>query len=176
MSKPLLALLTLLLTFQQSPAQPPADLTAQSLPVISEPSWTFSDAGNTYLVGKQSGRVTVIRSADVPPEPEKPRPKPPPVPDPIAGVKWFSVIVDANNPEQAAWRTSTDLRKALEAKGIEFRTYASVEQDIDTLGFRQQLTTSGTPCVILQDGGGKLIKVASPKTLDDIVNLAEAVK
>jgi hypothetical protein len=175
MHKPLLAFLTLLIASGSAPADSP-DITAQSLPAITEPSWSFSDNGSVYLVGKQSGRVTIIRSADPQPEPEKPRPKPPPVPDQITGVKWFSVIVDPSNPEQAAWRTSTDLRKAVEAKGIEFRTYASIEQDIDTLGFRQMLTTSGTPCVILQDGGGKMLKVISPKTLDDLTKIVEAIK
>lgn len=152
-----------------------ADIVAQSLPVLSEPSWAFTDQGKTYLVGKESGKVTILRSNEV--EPEKPRPKPPPpVPDQVAGVKWFSVIVDPSNAEQAAWRTNSELRNELDKRKIEFRTYLSTETDIDTLGFRQTVTTTGTPCVILQDGSGKLIKTVAPKTLDDLIKIMEVIK
>jgi hypothetical protein len=172
MIKPLAILLISMLAMPT-----PADTgQAQSLPAISEPSWTFIDNGNVYLIGKQSGSVTIIRSGDK--EPEKPRPKPPPlpIPDTVVGVKWFSVIVDPNNPEQAGWRTDSALRSEVERKAINYRSYLSNESDIDTLGFRSSLQSTGTPCVILQDATGKMVKTIRPTNLADIMTLLEAIK
>ena len=154
-----------------------ADMVATSLPAIAEPSWTFADNGNTYLVGKQSGSVLIIRSGDIAPRPTPtPTPPPLPVPDTLSGVKWMSVIVDPSNPEQAAWRTDSALRSEVERKAINYRSYLSTESDIDTLCFRSSLTTTGTPCVILQDANGKLVKVIRPTSLGDIMAILEAIK
>lgn len=155
-----------------------ADMVATSLPAIAEPSWAITDGGTTYLVGKQSGSVLIIRSGD---EPERPRPRPTPppplpVPDVLTGVKWMSVIVDPSSPEQAAWRTDSALRTEVERKAINYRSYLSTESDIDTLCFRSSLTTTGTPCVILQDANGKLVKVIRPANLADIMAILEAIK
>ena len=154
-----------------------ADMVATSLPAIAEPSWTFADGGNVYLVGKQSGSVLIIRSGDVAPRPTPtPTPPPLPVPDVLTGVKWMSVIVDPSSPEQAAWRTDSALRSEVERKAINYRSYLSTESDIDTLCFRASLTTTGTPCVILQDANGKLVKVIRPANLADIMAILEATK
>lgn len=153
---------------------PSADMVARSLPAIAEPSWSFVDQGTVYLIGKSTGSVTIIRSGDV--EPEKPRPKPPPVPDTVTGVKWFSVIVDPSSPEQAAWRTDSALRSEVERKAINYRSYLSNESDIDSLGFRSSLQATSTPCVILQDANGKLVKTIRPANLTDIMTLLEAIK
>ena len=154
-----------------------ADMVATSLPAIAEPSWAITDGGNTYLVGKQSGSVLIIRSGDVTPRPTPtPTPPPLPVPDVLSGVKWMSVIVDPSSPEQAAWRTDSALRSEVERKAINYRSYLSTESDIDTLCFRSSLTTTGTPCVILQDANGKLVKVIRPASLGDIMAILEAIK
>lgn len=157
-----------------APADPPASIVATSLPAISEPSWTFTDQGTTYLVGKQSGSVVILRSGNTP----APVPIPPPVPAPVpvVGVKWFSVIVDPNSPEQAGWRTDSALRSEVERKAINYRSYLSTEADIDSLGFRSSLQSTGTPCVILQNATGKMVKVIRPTNLADIMTLLEAIK
>ena len=157
-----------------APADPPATIVATSLPAITEPSWTFTDQGTTYLVGKQSGSVVILRSGNTP----TPVPIPPPVPAPVpvVGVKWFSVIVDPSSPEQAGWRTDSALRSEVERKAINYRSYLSTEADIDTLGFRSSLQSTGTPCVILQDATGKMVKVIRPTNLADIMTLLEAIK
>jgi hypothetical protein len=152
-----------------------ADMVATSLPAMSEPSWAITDGGNTYLVGKQSGTVLIIRSGDIAPRPQ-PRPIPIPIPDAITGVKWLSVIVDTDNPDQAAWRTDSALRTEVERKAINYRSYLSTEADIDSLGFRASLQSTGTPCVILQDANGKLVKVIRPANLADIMAILEAIK
>ena len=179
MTKTILATIAFLITGMVPPADP-ENITAQSLPAITEPSWSFTDAGNTYLIGKSTGRVVVIRGTQPAPIPTPDgRPKPPPIPpiiDSIPGVKWFSVIVDPNSPEQAAWRTDPALRKALELHGVEFRTYLATEQDIDTLGFRATVTATGTPCVILQDQSGRPIRSSSPKSLAEIQAIVDMIK
>ncbi len=147
---------------------------ATSLPVMSEASWIFVDGGNTFLVGKQSGTVLILRSGDEP-RPQ-PRPIPIPIPDAITGVKWLSVIVDTDNPDQAAWRTDSALRTEVERKAINYRSYLSTEADIDTLGFRASLQSTGTPCLILQDAAGKLVKTIRPANLADIMAILEAIK
>lgn len=144
------------------------------IPPSSEEQIVFTHAGFTYFVGKTSGTVVFRQSANV--EPEKPRPKPPPLPDVVSGVKWFSVIVDETKPEQQAWRTNPALRKSLEDRGILFRSYVSEETDIDALGFRTLVGQTGLPTVILQDAAGKLIKVVSPRTMDDIAKIVESIQ
>ena len=154
-----------------------ADMVATSLPAIAEPSWAITDNGTTYLIGKQSGTVLIIRSGDVAPRPTPtPTPPPLPVPDTLSGVKWMSVIVDPSSPEQAAWRTDSALRSEVERKAINYRSYLSTESDIDTLCFRASLAATGTPCVILQDANGKLIKTIRPTSLGDIMAILEAIK
>lgn len=182
MSRPLITALAILFTGQTpspapSPPGPPAEITAQSLPPIAEPSWQFADQGNVYLVGKTTGKVLVIRGGQPAPD-DRPLPPPPIPPDtqPISGVKWFSVIVDPNRPEQAAWRTDTQLRREVLSRGIQFRTYLATEADIDQLGFQSVVGSTGTPTVILQDAQGKMLKVMRPQSLTDIVDLVESIK
>jgi len=147
---------------------------ATSLPAMSEASWTFTDGGNTYLVGKQSGSVLILRSGE---EPERrPKPRPIPIPDALTNVKWMSVIVDPSSPDQAAWRTDSALRTEVERKAINYRSYLSTESDVDSLGFRALLQSTGTPCVILQDANGKLVKTIRPTNLADIMAILEAIK
>jgi len=147
---------------------------ATSLPAMSESSWIFVDQGNTYLIGKQSGSVLILRSGDEP-RPQ-PRPIPIPIPDAITGVKWLSVIVDTDNPDQAAWRTDSALRTEVERKAINYRSYLTSESDVDSLGFRALLQSTGTPCVILQDANGKLVKTIRPANLADIMAILEAIR
>ena len=110
------------------------------------------------------------------------RPVPPPVPDeeskpqPVSGVKWFSVVVDESKPEQQAWRTDPEIRKSLESRGIQYRSYIAGETDIDRLGFQTTVGSTGLPTVILQDQAGKIVKSVSPKTKDDILKLVEVIK
>jgi len=147
---------------------------ATSLPAMSESSWTFTDGGNTYLVGKQSGSVLILRSGE---EPERrPKPRPIPIPDTLSGVKWMSVIVDPSSPDQAAWRTDSALRSEVERKAINYRSYLTTESDVDSLGFRSLLQSTGTPCVIMQDANGKLVKTIRPTSLADIMAILEAIK
>jgi hypothetical protein len=171
MLKPLVV--TLLISLSAMPVM--ADTgQATSLPAMSESSWMVVDGSNTYLIGKQSGSVLILRSGDEP-RPQ-PRPIPIPIPDTITGVKWLSVIVDTDNPDQAAWRTDSALRSEVERKAINYRSYLSTEADIDSLGFRASLQATGTPCVILQDANGKLVKVIRPANLADIMAILEAIK
>ena len=173
MLKPLLALL---ISLSAIPVM--ADTgQATSLPAMSEASWMIVDGGNTYLVGKQSGTVLIIRSGDVAPRPTPtPTPPPLPVPDSLTGVKWMSVIVDPSSPEQAAWRTDSALRSEVERKAINYRSYLSTESDVDTLCFRSSLAATGTPCVIMQDANGKMVKTIRPANLADIMAILEAIK
>jgi hypothetical protein len=86
------------------------------------------------------------------------------------------VIVDTDNPDQAAWRTDSALRSEVERKAINYRSYLATESDVDSLGFRASLQATGTPCVILQDAAGKLVKVIRPANLADIMAILEAIK
>ena len=153
-----------------------ADMVATSLPALSEPSWAITDGGTTYLVGKQSGSVLIIRSGEEPERRPKPRPIPIPTPETLTGVKWMSVIVDPSSPDQAAWRTDSALRTEVERKSINYRSYLSTESDVDTLCFRSSLQATGTPCVILQDANGKMVKTIRPTSLGDIMAILEAIK
>lgn len=149
---------------------------SRGLPALPEPSWTFVDGSNTYYVGKQTGAVLVVRGGnDLPPDDI--RPVPPPVPDnPVSDAAWFSVIVDPNSAEQASWRTAPELRQELDRLGIQYRTYGDTERDIETLGFRKTVTEIGLPTVILQDKAGKILKAISPKSLNEILIIAESLK
>ena len=149
---------------------------SRGLPALPEPSWTFSDGSNTYFVGKQTGSVLVVRGGnDLPPDDI--RPVPPPVPDnPVSDAAWFSVIVDPNSAEQASWRTAPELRQELDRLGIQYRTYAATERDIETLGFRRTVSETGLPTVILQDKAGKILKAISPKSLNEVLIIAESLK
>lgn len=145
------------------------------VPPAAEERVVFSHAGYTYFVGKSSGSVIAIEQGGV-------RPVPPPVPDedakphPVVGIKWFSVVVDESKPEQQAWRTDPEIRKSLESRGIQYRSYIAGETDIDRLGFQQTVGQIGLPTVILQDQNGKIVKSVSPKTKDDILKLVEMIK
>jgi hypothetical protein len=111
-------------------------------------------------------------------------PTPPPIPPPVPpdnkpvinGAAWLSLIVDPTDVEQASWRTNSEIRKLLADAKIEFRTYASTERDIDQLGFRSDVSSTGLPTVILQDKSGKLIQAKSPKTLDELKQLIGGLK
>ena len=103
----------------------------------------------------------------------------PPVKPPetlATGVKWFVVVVDPSDPSQAIWRTDRELRGALSARGVEFRSFVSTEEDLDQLGYRATVRAFGVPCVIMQDANGKLIKVIRPTSLGDIMAILEAIK
>lgn len=145
------------------------------VPPANEERVVFTHAGYTYFVGKASGSVIAVELGGD-------RPIPPPVPSdevkphPVAGVKWFSVIVDESKPEQQAWRTDPEIRKSLESRGIQYRTYIAGETDIERLGFQTTVGQIGLPVVILQDQSGKMVKSVSPKTKADILNLVEVIK
>ena len=146
-----------------------------NVPPASEERVIFEHAGFTYFVGKNTGNVFVLGQGG--------GPVPPPVPDqpevdpkPVSNAKWLSLIVEENNAEQQAWRTNTEIRKLLESRGIQFRSYIGEEADIDRLGFRQVVGQTGLPTVILQDQNGKIVKSANPKTKDDILTLLGAIK
>lgn len=145
------------------------------VPPANEERVVFTHAGYTYFVGKASGSVIAVELGGD-------RPIPPPVPSeevkphPVAGVKWFSVVVDESKPEQQAWRTDTEIRKALESRGIQYRTYIAGETDIERLGFQTTVGQIGLPVVILQDQSGRMVKSVSPKTKADILNLVEVIK
>ena len=145
------------------------------VPPAAEERVVFSHAGFTYFVGKSSGSVIAVAQGGE-------RPVPPPVPDeetrpqPVVGIKWFSVVVDESKPEQQAWRTDPEIRKSLESRGIQYRSYIAGETDIDRLGFQTTVGQIGLPCVILQDQNGKIVKSTSPKTKDDILKLVEVIK
>ncbi len=145
------------------------------VPPAVEERVVFSHAGFTYFVGKSSGSVIAIEQGGV-------RPVPPPVPDegerpqPVSGIKWFSVVVDESKPEQQAWRTDPEIRKLLESRGIQYRSYTAEETDIDRLGFQQTVGQIGLPTVILQDQNGKIVKSTSPQTKADIIKLVEVIK
>ena len=145
------------------------------VPPAAEERVVFSHAGFTYFVGKSSGSVIAIEQGGV-------RPVPPPVPDenekpqPVSGIKWLSVVVDESKPEQQAWRTDPEIRKLLESRGIQYRSYTAGEVDIDRLGFQQTVGQIGLPTVILQDQAGKIVKSVSPKTKADLIQLVEVIK
>lgn len=110
--------------------------------------------------------------------------KPDPVVETIAkrptivasGVKWFVLIIDPSDPSQAAWRTDSGLRSALESKGIQYRSFVSTEEDLDPLGYRSSVRATGVPCLILQDANGKMIKTIKPANLGEVLAIAEEIE
>lgn len=115
--------------------------------------------------------------------------KPEPVkPDPVvetttkrpaivaSGVKWFVLIIDPSDPSQAAWRTDSGLRSALESKGIQYRSFVSTEEELDPLGYRSSVRANGVPCLILQDANGKMLKTVKPADLGEVLAIAEAIR
>lgn len=143
-----------------------SDIQATSLPPLTEESWTFADNGNVYYVGKVSGRVTIARGLRPGPD----ELKPPPVVRKT--IKWFSVIVDPASPLHAAYRTDPQARQKLAGAGIEFRTYAVTEADIDALGLRDIVTRVGLPIAVTQDQDGNIVdcrKINTDADWDKIV-------
>lgn len=134
----------------------PGGTQAQSVPPLTEASWSFTDNGTTYFVGKQTGRIVILRSDQAPEPAPQPAPVPPPVPN-VEKAAWISLIVDPADSQAATYRTDPQARLAIGRAGIEFRTYVVTERDIDTLGFRSIVTEQGLPTVILQDKAGKVI-------------------
>lgn len=134
----------------------PGGIQAQSVPPLTEASWSFSDNGATYFVGKQTGRIVILRSDRTPEPAPQPAPVPPPVPI-VEKAAWISLVVDPADSQAATYRTDPQARLAISRAGVEFRSYAATERDIDTLGFRSIVTETGLPTVILQDKTGKVI-------------------
>ena len=134
----------------------PSGIQAQSVPPLTEASWSFTDNGTTYFVGKQTGRIVILRSDQTPEPAPQPAPVPPPVPN-VEKAAWISLIVDPADSQAATYRTDPQARSSISRAGIEFRTYVATERDIETLGFRSIVTEQGLPTVILQDKTGKVI-------------------
>jgi hypothetical protein len=178
MIKPILALLATLTIGQSStidsPPSPPG-IQAQSLPAISEPSWTFTDGPNTYIVGKQTGAVTVLRPNG---QPAPAPPGPPPVPTPPAPVKpasWATLILpsDQLTPQWAALRTDPDIRTALEQSRTQYRSYLDNEVDIDRLNFRNYaglVNQLQIPQLVLQAQDGTVLTVKPIQSKADLLN------
>ncbi|CAB5207214.1 hypothetical protein UFOVP184_46 [uncultured Caudovirales phage] len=165
----MITLIAALLISQQKP------IPSTTVPPAAEDRVIFSHSGHTYFVGKITGNVFVLDEGG------GPEPPPVPVPDdaaprPISGAKWMTLVVDEGNAEQQSWRTSPDIRKLLELRGIQFRSYTAGEADIDRLGFQQTVGQTGTPTAILQDQAGRVVKSASPKTKDELLKLLGAIK
>lgn len=140
-----------------------SDIQATSLPPLTEESWTFADNGNVYYIGKTTGKVTVTRGGQPNPKPDDL--KPPPIIKKT--VKWFSLIVDPTSPVQAAYRTDPEARFKLVEAGVEFRTYAFTEADIDMLGLRDIVTRVGLPIAVLQDQDGNIVDCRKINSTDD---------
>lgn len=170
MFKHFLAALIVATAAQATPDVDPP-IIAQSLPAISEPSWSFADGGAVYFVGKETGNVTVIR-ADARPRPApKPQPTPPPVV--VKPVAWATLILPADKltPEMAAWRTDAEIRKAMSDGKIVYRSYLDNENDIDRLNFRPFIVKDlGLPQVITQAADGSVIQAKTVQKQQDIVN------
>ena len=156
-------------------------LAQTSIPsVVVQPSAeervVFSHHGFTFFVGKQTGQVVVLGDGN-----PTPPPTPPPVPPPdnkpvVKDVAWFSLIVDPSDPEQAQWRTNSVMRGLLKDAGVQFRTYADTERDIDLLNFRADVTSTGLPMVILQDKSGKLVQVKKVTSIEELKLIAAGLK
>lgn len=152
-----------------SPAPVPVTGTqAQSVPALTEPSWSFQDGGNAYFVGKSTGSVTIVRSVQPTPAPTpNPRPVPPPVPptpEPpprpspqLEKTAWVTLIVDPADPVAAQYRTDPEAREYFDSHRVEFRTYSLPESDIDRLGFRAAVDKIGLPLFVEQDKSGKIL-------------------
>lgn len=134
----------------------PGGIQAQSVPPLTEASWSFTDNGATYFVGKQTGQIVILRSDQTPEPAPQPAPVPPPVPN-VEKTAWISLIVDPADSQAATYRTDPQARLAISRAGVEFRSYVVTERDIDTLGFRSIVTETGLPTVILQDKSGRVI-------------------
>lgn len=170
MHKPILALLVTLTIAQAPPVDPPGGLQSISLPAVSE-SWQFSDAGNTYLVGKSTGKVVIIRGHQPAPVP-KPEPDPPPVPT-VKPLAWATLVLPTGRltPELAALRTDAEIRSAISAKRAVFRSYLDTEADIDRLNFRQYLSSQlPLPLLVLQASDGTVIDVKTVTTKDQVIH------
>jgi len=156
-------------------------LAQSSIPsVVVQPSAeervVFSHHGFTFFVGKQTGQVVVLGDGN-----PTPPPNPPPVPPddetkPTIKAAWFSLIVDPASPEQAQWRTNSVIRGLLKDAGVQFRTYADTERDIDLLNFRSDVISTGLPTVILQDKSGKLIQVKKVTSIEELKLIAAGLK
>lgn len=151
-------------------APPTEQATATALPAMQEASWVFTDRGTTYLVGKSSGSVLIIRSNAPTPDPIKPEPLPP-----ATKAAYFTLIVDPNSPDQASYRTDTTTRERLTRAGISFRTYNSGEADIASLNFTPLIQRHGLPLAIVQDASGKLIIAEKIDSSNELYSLIQTV-
>lgn len=162
------------LALAQTPEPPPeSPIVAQSLPAIAEPSWTFADGNAVYFVGKQTGTLTIIRTDGRPSPAPRPQPQPTPPPVVVKQVTWATLVLPAAtlSPEMAALRTDGEIRKAMDAAKITYRSYLDTEEDVERLQFKPYAT--GIPALILQDKDGTVI---SAKPIQDKAGIINAIR
>jgi hypothetical protein len=146
-----------------------SDIQAKALPALAEESWTFSDGGNTYFVGRATGSVIVVRGDQ--PKPPDDDIKPPPVIK--KGVKWLSLVLDQADTQAASYRTDAQARSTLQKAGVNFRSYLTNESDVETLGFMSLVEKSGLPAVITQDKEGNVLSVKQVTSPADWTKIVE---
>lgn len=130
---------------------------SMTVPPTTEKSVVFMDRGRIYLVGVESGRVSVLDNLPAPnPTPDDDDTPTPPPPAPTA-YKWVTIVLDRNDSGRNSWRDSAAIRDAVKAKDGRIAFYASDEADIDTRRLRPLITEKGLPLVILQDADGKVL-------------------
>ena len=105
------------------------------------------------------------------PDPPAPPPKPPepPVPTPITGVLWVSLVVQGGDVAQASLRTNADVRAISKANSINLRTYTHDDPALAAVLLTPYVAQQGTPLLVIQDQGGKVLNTIKPTDAASIV-------
>lgn len=147
---------------------------SMTVPPTAEKSVVFADRGRIYLVGVESGKVSVLDNLPPPnPTPDDndgPTPEPTPVAQPW---KWATIVIDRNDSARNAWRDSAAVRDVAKSKGGTLTFLGSDEKDIDTRNLRSLVTEKGLPLLILWDAEKKPI---ASKKVETEAELLEALK
>lgn len=147
---------------------------SMTVPPTTEKSVVFMDRGRIYLVGVESGRVSVLDNLPAPnPTPDDddgPTPEPVPVTTPW---KWATIVIDRNDSGRNSWRDSVAIRDAAKAKSGTITFLGADEKDIDSRNLRSLITERGLPLLITWDADKKLI---TAKQVETEAELLESLK
>lgn len=141
----------------------------------------FADAGNTYRVDVESGKVTKARLSDVVPVPPGPAPTPQPTPtpnppSPVAGKPaWFVMFVSQSRADRQ-WPESEELRNAIAETGAQFRAFHAAEAKVDELRYRKFIAELGAPCIVVVDTDRKVMFARKLASLEDTMRAVKELK
>ena len=105
-----------------------------------------------------------------PPSPPPPKPPEPPVPLPVSGVLWVSLVVQDSDVAQATLRTHADVRGVAKAGAVNLRTYTHDDPALASVKLTPYVAQHGTPLLVIQDQGGKVLSTIKPTDAASVVN------